>query len=81
MPPMRETADARRSPPFHWDGEKAVADWMNDFAADAKAHGVTDDAITIAKPLHLTVEHALFIASLVRRGGTWLISNWAYGLK
>ncbi len=91
-------------PPFHWDGKNAVADWMNGFAADAKAHGVTDDAVTIDTPLHLTVagghgyavvpmtytykqngkkvtENALFTVSLVRSGGTWLVSSWSYGLK
>jgi hypothetical protein len=43
-------------PPFHWAGKTAAADWMNGFATDAKAHGVTDDSVTIGKPLHLTVE-------------------------
>jgi hypothetical protein len=26
-------------------------------------------------------ENALFTVSLVRSGGTWLVSSWSYGLK
>ncbi len=41
--------------PFHWQGKTAVSAWMDGDAADAKAHGVTDGAVTIGKPLHLTL--------------------------
>jgi hypothetical protein len=41
--------------PFHWQGKGSVATWMAGDDADAKAHGVTDGAITIDKPLHLNL--------------------------
>jgi hypothetical protein len=41
--------------PFHWEGKGAVEDWMKGDDADAKAHGVTDGAISIGAPLHLTL--------------------------
>jgi hypothetical protein len=52
--------------PFHWQGKGTVAAWMAGDDADAKAHGNTDGAVSIAKPLHLTVaaDHAYAVVPM-----------------
>jgi hypothetical protein len=52
--------------PFHWQGKGTVAAWMAGDDADAKAHGNTDGAVTIAKPLHLTIaaDHAYAVVPM-----------------
>jgi len=52
--------------PFHWQGKGTVAAWMAGDDADAKAHGNTDGAVTIDKPLHLTVatDHAYAVVPM-----------------
>jgi hypothetical protein len=66
--------------PFHWDGKDAVSDWMKGDDADAKAHGVTDGAITIDTPLHLTVsgDHGYAVVPMTytyKQGGKPVTEN------
>jgi ketosteroid isomerase-like protein len=43
-------------PPHIWRGAHAFGDWGASFEADAKAHGVSDVKILLAKPRHVNVE-------------------------
>jgi ketosteroid isomerase-like protein len=42
-------------PPHAWQGPTACADWANDFEADSKKNGITDQVVKLAKPRHVDV--------------------------
>jgi len=52
--------------PFHWEGKTAIADWFAGDGADMKANGVTDDHVSIGKPLHVMIsgDHAYVVAPM-----------------
>lgn len=43
-------------PPFLWRGPKAFQTWAGDLDADAKKHGISDQAVTIKAPTRVEVE-------------------------
>jgi hypothetical protein len=52
--------------PFHWQGKTAIADWFAGDAADMKANAVTDDHLSIGKPLHVAIsgDHAYVVVPM-----------------
>jgi ketosteroid isomerase-like protein len=42
-------------PPHLWQGTTGCADWANDFAAFSKNNNMTDEAVTLGRPLHVDV--------------------------
>jgi ketosteroid isomerase-like protein len=52
--------------PFHWEGSKALSQWFAGDAADMKTNDVTNAAVSIAAPLHVTIsgEHAYVVVPM-----------------
>jgi ketosteroid isomerase-like protein len=42
-------------PPHLWQGTTGCADWANDFVAFSKKNNMTDEAVTLGRPLHVDV--------------------------
>ena len=42
-------------PPHEWHGSGACAKWANDFDADAKKKGITDEVVTLGSPRHIDI--------------------------
>ena len=42
-------------PPHVWQGTTGCADWANDFGAFSKQSGMTDEVLTLGRPLHVDV--------------------------
>jgi ketosteroid isomerase-like protein len=42
-------------PPHEWHGAGACANWANDFDADAKKNGITDEVVTLGEPRHVDI--------------------------
>jgi ketosteroid isomerase-like protein len=54
-------------PPYVWRGPKAFQSWAADLDSDAKAHGATDQMVTISAPTRVEThgDHAYVIVPAV----------------
>jgi len=42
-------------PPHEWHGVGALAEWMSEYDADAKAKGITEEVVAIGEPKHVDI--------------------------